>query len=419
MMLLLALAIPVLLLLEGFFSGSEMALVSCDRIKIRHQAGEGVKGAQVAQRLLERPDQLLATTLVGTNLCLVTNSAVAALLCLSLFGVGGEYYAAVLLTPLVLLFGEMIPKAYFRHHATRLAPLLAPPLHLCLRLFAPLSNIIRRVSTLFLSPLQIPVVGHDPYITREELKFLVQEGNHQADLETEERRMIHKIIHFGETTVQEAMIPLIEVVALPAEATVAEAVALVSEHHFSRIPVYEERIDQIVGIVHAFNLLSADPETPLRPLVRPAYYVPETKLVDDLLQEMQRGRVLMAIVVDEYGGVVGIVTVEDLLEEIVGEIEDEYDEEPPPLRRLADGSYIVDARMEVDRLNEELGIRLPEGEYETLGGFLLSLLQKIPDAGEETQYGGMHFLVTESDKRSILKVRIRRASPHGKPASRT
>lgn len=219
--------------------------------------------------------------------------------------------------------------------------------------------------------------------------------------------MIHKIIDFGETTVDEAMIPLIEVVALPAGATVAEAVASVSEHHFSRIPVYEERIDQIVGIVHAFDLLSADPQASLGSLMRPAYYVPETKLVDDLLQEMQRRQVQMAIVVDEYGGVVGIVTVEDLLEEIVGEIEDEYDEEPPPFRRLPDGSYMVDARMEVDLFNEELGLKLPEGEYETLGGFLLSLFQKIPDPGEEIRYRSIRFLVTESDKRSIVKVRVR------------
>lgn len=398
-----------LLVLEAFFSGSEMALISCDRIKIRHQAREGLKGAQVAERLLERPDRFLATTLVGTNLCVVTNSAAAALLFVLLLGQGREYYATLLLAPLVVLFGEMVPKAYFRHHADRLAPRLAPALHLCLRLFAPLSNIIRRASTLLLTLFGISSVEQDPYITREELKFLVQEGNRQADLETEERRMIYKIIDFRETTVHEAMIPLIEVEALPSGATVADAVAVVKEHHFARIPVYEERIDQIIGIVHAFDLLSEDPDAPLARLVRPAYYVPESKLVDDLLQEMQRRRVQMAIVVDEYGGVVGIATVEDLLEEIVGEIEDEYDEEPPPLRRLADGSYIVDARMEVARLNEELGIQLPEGEYVTLGGFLIHLLQKIPDTGEEAQYTGMRFLVTESDQRSIVKVRIRLA----------
>ncbi|MEE9172933.1 MAG: hemolysin family protein [candidate division NC10 bacterium] len=407
MIVVLFLIIPCLLLLEAFFSGAEMALVSCDRIKLRHQAGEGVKGAQAAERLLQRPDQFLAATLIGTNLCVVANSAVAALLCLLLLGEGRELYAALFLSPLVVLLGEMIPKAYFRHHADRLVPLLAPLLDLCLRLFAPLSRIIRGVSDFLLTPFDISSADRDPYITREELKFLVQEGNHQADLDIEERRMIHRIIDFGETTVHEAMIPLIRVVALMSGATVADAVTVVSEHHFSRIPIYEERIDQIIGIVHTFDLLSADPEAPLRPLVRPAFYVPETKLVDDLLQEMQRRRVQMAIVVDEYGGVVGIATVEDLLEEIVGEIEDEYDEEPPPLRRLADGSYIVDARMEVDRLNEELGIQLPEGEYETLGGFLTHLLQKIPDTGEEAQYGGMRFLITESDKRSIVKVRMR------------
>ena len=406
---LLVLLIPCLLFLEAFFSGSEMALISCDRIKIRHRAQEGLRGAQVVERLLEQPDRFLATTLVGTNLCVVTNSAAAALLCVLLLGEGREYYATLLLAPLVVLFGEMVPKAYFRYNADRLAPLLGPPLHACLRLFTPLSTVIRRASTLLLTPFGISPAERDPYITREELKFLVQEGNRHADLDTEERRMIHKIFHFGETTVQEAMIPLIEVVALAAEATVADAVATMNEHYFSRIPVYEERIDQIAGIVHAFDLLSADPNASLRSLIRPAYYVPETKLVDDLLQEMQRGRIHMAIVVDEYGGVVGIVTVEDLLEEIVGEIEDEYDEEPPPLKRLPDGSYMVDARIEVDRLREEIGIRLPEGEYETLGGFLISLLQKIPETGEEAEYAGRRFVVAEADKRSIVKVRIRTA----------
>jgi CBS domain containing-hemolysin-like protein len=366
-----------------------------------------VKGAQVAERLLQRPDRLLTTTLVGTNLCVVTSSTAATVLCLLLLGEGREYYAMVLLAPLVLLFGEMVPKAYFRQHADRLAPLLAPPLQLCLRLFGPLTTVVHRTSMLFLTPFRIAPSDRDHYIPREELKFLVREGRYQADLDRGERRMIHKIIDFGETTVREAMIPLIETVAVPASATVAEAVAVVSEHRFSRIPLFEERIDQIVGIVHAFDLLSADPGTPLAPLIRPAHYVPETKLVADLFQEMRRGRFHMAVVVDEYGGVVGIVTIKDLLEEIVGEIEDEYDEEPPPLKRLPDGSYLVDARLEVERLRDELGIQLPEGEYETLGGFLLHLFQKIPDTGEEVQYGRMRFVVAESDKRSIVKVRIR------------
>jgi CBS domain containing-hemolysin-like protein len=219
--------------------------------------------------------------------------------------------------------------------------------------------------------------------------------------------MIHKIFHLGDTAVKEAMIPLIEVVALPRDATVAEAIAVVGEHRFSRIPIYEERIDHITGIVHAFDLLYADPQMTLEALARPAYYVPEAKRVDDLLREMQRERFQMAIVVDEYGGVVGIATVEDLLEEIVGEIEDEYDEEPPPVRRLPDGSYVVDARVEVDRLHEELGLELPEGEYETVGGFLLHLLEKIPEAGEEVSDEGISFLIVEADERSILKVKIR------------
>lgn len=412
----LLLFVLLLLLLEGFFSGSEMAVVSCDRIKLRQRAAEGSSGAQQVHRLLERPERLLATTLVGTNFCVVTNAAIVTLLCLEFLGRGREGYATLILTPLVLLVGEMVPKAYFRQHADQLAPLLGPPLAFFHRLFSPLIGVVSLVPNGVLRLLRVPDAERDPYVTREELQYLVHEGGDPGPLETEERKMIYRIFRFGDTTVEKAMIPLIDVVALPREMQVRDAIALVSEHHISRIPVFEGRIDHIVGIIHAFDLLGVEMDTPIEPFLRPAHYVPETKPIDDLLKEMQQSRTQMAIVVDEYGGVVGIVTIEDLLEEVVGEIADEYDEEPPPIKRLNDGSYLVDARVEIERLTTELNLAVPEGEYETLGGFLLQLLQKIPESGEEVTFRGATFLVTEADKRSITKVKIR-LSDHQPPAS--
>jgi CBS domain containing-hemolysin-like protein len=188
-------------------------------------------------------------------------------------------------------------------------------------------------------------------------------------------------------------------------------VAIVEAYHFARIPLYEDRVDRLTGFLHTLDLLGAETSAPLRPLLRPAPYVPESRRLDDLLRDLQRARTQMAMVVDEYGGVVGIVTMEDLLEELVGEIEDEDGDAVPAIRRLPDGAWLVDARIEVERLNEETGLQVPKGEYETLAGYLLALLQKIPEPGEEITTEGIHFLVTEADRRSILKVKIRRASP--------
>lgn len=400
----------LLLLLQGFFSGSEMSLISVSPLKARHQAAKGWRPALLVEGFQKSPGQFLATTLVGTNLAVIANSALLTWVFSTTWGDRAGYLAALFLIPFSLVFGEAIPKVFFQQNAETWAFRVAFPLALCRWLLAPLTYTVTRIAQLLLPP-----TGRSPeslFISREGIRLLLQKDEEAAKLESEEKKMIHKIIDFGDTTVREAMIPLIEVVALPKEATVEGAIAIVAEHHFSRIPVYEGRIDNIIGIVHAFDLFfSREKGEDLASLIRPAFYVPEIKRADDLLRDFQREQAQMAIVVDEYGGVEGIVTVEDLLEEIVGEIEDEYDESAPPLWRLPDGSYLVDARVEVDRLNEELGLDIPKGEYETLGGFLLFLLQRIPRAGEEAHYGSLRFLITEADRKSILRVKVKPSVP--------
>jgi CBS domain containing-hemolysin-like protein len=274
--------------------------------------------------------------------------------------------------------------------------------------------VARRGAAALLTVLRIERSGRSPFLSREEIRVLLGQGS-RGRAGTGARRLIDRVFAFGERPVREAMIPLVDVVALPEDATVADAVACVEAHHFARIPLYEERIDRLTGFLHSLDLLGREASAPLRPLLRPAPYVPESRRLDDVLRDLQRARTQMAMVVDEYGGVVGIVTMEDLLEELVGEIEDEYDDAAPPLRRLPDGAWLVDARVEVERLNEETGLQVPKGEYETLGGYLLALLQKIPEPGEEITAEGIHFLVTEADRRSILKVKLRRVSPRRPP----
>ena len=220
--------------------------------------------------------------------------------------------------------------------------------------------------------------------------------------------MMKRIFEFGDTTVKEALVPLVDVIALEKGTEISEAIKKIQDCGFSRIPIYENRIDHLTGVIHAFDLLRATPQdTTIDPFIRKAYYVPETMELDDLLQNMQRHRTQIAIVVDEYGGSLGIVTLEDSLEEIVGEIEDEFDELSEDMyKKLPDGSYRLNARMEIDAINDTLHLNIPEGGYETLGGFLLSEFRRIPSVGETMEHNGWLFRIEEANDRSITWVRL-------------
>lgn len=407
--------LPALLLamgafLQAFFAGCELALAASPLPGLRRRAASGSRGARQAVAFLEAPERLLTATLVGNTVALVLSGTGAALLGSRLGGVPGAAAAVLLLGPVLTVGADLVPRTLCQYRAERVAPLLAPALTAATRALFPLTALARRGAAALLTVLRIERSGRSPFLSREEIRVLLGQGERGAAA-GRAHGLIDRVFAFGERTVREAMIPLVDVVALPEEATVADAVAMVEAYHFARIPLYEDRVDRLTGFLHTLDLLGAEASAPLRPLLRPAPYVPESRRLDDLLRDLQRARTQMAMVVDEYGGVVGIVTMEDLLEELVGEIEDEDDDAIPAIRRLPDGAWLVDARIEVERLNEETGLQVPKGEYETLAGYLLALLQKIPEPGEEITTEGIHFLVTEADRRSILKVKIRRASP--------
>ena len=407
--------LPALLLamgafLQAFFAGCELALAASPLPGLRRRAASGSRGARQAVAFLEAPERLLTATLVGNTAALVLSGTGAALLGSRLGGVPGAAAAVLLLGPVLTVGADLVPRTLCQYRAERVAPLLAPALTAATRVLFPLTALARRGAAALLTVLRIERSGRSPFLSREDIRVLLGQGERGAAA-GRARGLIDRVFAFGERTVREAMIPLVDVVALPEEATVADAVAIVEAYHFARIPLYEDRVDRLTGFLHTLDLLGAETSAPLRPLLRPAPYVPESRRLDDLLRDLQRARTQMAMVVDEYGGVVGIVTMEDLLEELVGEIEDEDDDAIPAIRRLPDGAWLVDARIEVERLNEETGLQVPKGEYETLAGYLLALLQKIPEPGEEITTEGIHFLVTEADRRSILKVKIRRASP--------
>jgi CBS domain containing-hemolysin-like protein len=313
----------------------------------------------------------------------------------------------VVLTPVMLVFGEVIPKAVAREWATALIQRLFRVMELVSALFTPVTW-----ATNAMVGQTLRLFGRQPtatrqFVSREELKLLLQMEPSEADVTQSEAEMIDKIFDLGEKKVREVMVPLVDVAALSQTATPDDAVRLIQERGFSRIPVYTDRIFNMVGVVTAMDLLRRGGMAPdLRSLMRPATYVPETKRIDDLLRELQKARVQLAIVVDEYGGAVGIVTLEDILEEIVGEIQDEHDRAPAVIDRLPDGSYRVAGRVSVGELNESLDWELPTGDYETVAGLVLATVHRIPFVGEEFQVGPYTFTVLEADERRILTIRI-------------
>lgn len=396
-----------LLLAEAFFALAEIALVSANPRRLKRRAAEGHRGAAFALRLLKTPERVVATCLLGANLAEISNTVLVTALLLAWLGPRGEVVAAVALPPLILLLAEITPKSIGRQHPNRLAQRVGLPLWVASWVLAPLTLVFAGASRLFLRLTGARRRAGLPFITREDLRLVVATGGPEVDLKRGERRIIHRILRFSQRRAREVMVPLVKVAAIPDTLTVAQALEEFRTSPFSRLPVYHRRIDNIIGVLHGFDLLGEPPsERPIRPLIRPASYVPEIKKIDGLLTEMQRRGIHLAVVVDEYGGAVGIVTLEDLLEEIVGEIADEFDQESSPLTRVAENRYLIDARMEISALNETLNLNLPLGDYETLAGFLIAQSGDLPRPGQVVEWGGLRFIIRRAEPRAVREVEL-------------
>ena len=400
------LVIVLLLLLEGFLSGSEIAMVAADRKKLSRFAHAGSRWDRLTFRILKEPSWFLSTTLVGSNLAEVANAALVTSILMGFYGSRGDLYAFLILTPLILIFGEILPKTLFQQKADPWVRKIVPAIWVVSLILYPfvwlMSKATQAVSRLLKQEGEVR-----PLVTREELQLLLREEGGRSDINPLEQDMIRRIFRFSTTRIKEAMIPLVDVVALEETCTVEEAIASVRQENYSRYPVYRDRVDNVVGILYSLDLLDAEGEgRTIRPFVRPISFFPETKPVDELLLEMQRNQEAMAAVVDEYGGTVGIVTVEDILEEVVGEIEDEYDVNQPFYRRTGPKKFWINARMEIDHLNEILKLGLPRGDYETLGGFVLERLGRVPLTGEVFRHKKMLFEILKSNEKSVLEVAV-------------
>lgn len=396
-----------LLLLEGFFAAAEIALVSANRRRLHHRAEEGHRDARLALKLLARPEYFLATTLLGAYMAAAVNTVLVTAFFLGLFGAAAEIPVILALPPLILIFGEIIPKSIGRQQATFLAERLAPALWVASWVVYPITWVFASLSRVVLLVAGVRKTGQLPFITREDLSLVVTKSGPEVDLAGKERLFIHRILQFSLRTVKEVMVPLIRVTAIPDTLSIAQAQEEFRNTRFSRLPVYHRRIDNLIGVLHSFDLLGEERrDHPIKPFVRPVKYVPELKKIDRLLAEMQRDGSHLAVVVDEYGGAVGIVAIEDLLEEIVGEITDEFDQEVIPFRKLGEGHYLISARTEIKTLNESLKLNLPPGDYETLAGFLIAQLGDLPRGGEMVHYRNLKFTVRSIEARTIKEVEL-------------
>ncbi len=402
------LVVACCILVEGFFSGSEIAVVSADRLGLRNLANGGNRGARLALKMLQDPGKFLSTTLVGTNLAVVTSTVTVTLYFLDVRPDYAELYALAILSPLLLFFGEVIPKSLFQQNADYLATRLVYPLIFFRWLFFPILVLLSGVSGLARKILRIE--GDKTPVTREELQTIIEtvDSHREGEITAGEAEMISKVLDADDREAEDAMLPLSEVCSVSVDESVYSVIQLIREKRHTRIPVYEGRVDNIVGIVQAFDLIDVDPaRQTIRSLMHPPRFIPESQPVLDLVKYLKEEDLRMVVVVNEYGGAEGVVTLEDALEEIVGEIDDEYDTDLFKIKPEGTGRYRVEARITVERLNKKLGLKLPEGEdYDTLAGLVLERLRRMPASGVRLLVDGVVIEVLEVSDRSIETVRI-------------
>ncbi|RPI54565.1 MAG: HlyC/CorC family transporter [Chloroflexi bacterium] len=416
-----------LITVNAILSMARVALINVRKQRLRQLVEDGVASARIAEKLAEDASRLLATTQLALVLTSSFASAVVAvtttppLAALVAPWLGAASYpAAFVLVVFVaalamLILAQLVPEALGLHHSERLALALARPLNLLATLAMPVVHLVVWISGAIARLFGAGTRSEMPFVTEEEIRTLVDAGEEEGVLEEEEKEMIYSIFDLGDTMTREVMVPRIDVVALEVTTPLLEALETIMQAGHSRIPVFYETIDNVEGVLYAKDLLpylrDGHTDVPLKDLLRQAYFVPETKKASELLPDLQQRRVHMAIVVDEYGGVAGLVTIEDLLEEIVGEIQDEYDTEEPFVEFVDENEYVFDARVDLDDLNRLMDVSLPTEDNDTLGGFIYTELGKVPTPGDQVAFGNMEFVVESVAGRRIRKVRVRRQLP--------
>jgi len=391
----------VCLLLSAFFSSSETAFIALQRFRIEHMVNTKVKGAGQVAKMIQRPERFLSTVLLGNNL--VNTAAAALATVLAIYFLGEEWgiiVATIGVTILLLIFCETTPKTIATQHAEKLSLLFVRPIEVMSWLFTPFVVVLSWIATRFSK-----LAGGTPIprslATEEEIRAMISVGHKEGTVEKDEAEMLHKVFDFGDRAVREVIVPRTEVISVEKGTKLADFLSLYAENPLSRFPVYQDSMDNVVGILSVKDVLMAQAkrtiteEDVIDDLIRPAYFTPETKRISELFAEMQDKNRRMAVVVDEFGGTAGIVSLSRLVEEIVGPVGDELAAVEKEYEAINEYTFQIDGGMRIEEANEEMGLKLPEGDYETVAGFVLHLLGRIPKTGEQLRYKGLKLVITK------------------------
>lgn len=402
------LALLLLLILSGFFSGSETALLSLDKLRVRFLQQRQRHNADKLASLLDNPDRLLGGILIGNNLVNIAASVIATGLFVSYFGEQGEWLTVLILTPILLIFSEVCPKTYSAQYPEKMSFLVLHPIRFVVWILAPVIFVVSSISRLMTSLIR-QKNAESFSVSEDEIRAMIEVGEESGSVAAEQRKMLHGIFDLTETRVRDIMIPRTEVTGVDISANFQEVLTVAREARHSRFPVFSEDLDTIIGVIHSKDILGyvgQSEQFSLKELCRSPYYVPESKRIGVLLQSFRKKREHLAIVVDEYGGMEGIVTLEDVVEEIVGEIHDEYDIAEVGFRELGPGHYLLDAVMPLREVNRRFELNLPEEHVTTLAGHLLQIMGKIPVEGDSCEEGNLMFRVRRMEDRRIEEIEM-------------
>ena len=414
--LLILLVMVPLLLLQGFFSGSEIALVNADKFRMKHLASRGHRGAQLFISMFQRPEVILGTTLVGTNISVVALTTLGTLLMMRLFGEFGDLLAFLVFTPLFLVFGEVVPKSVYQQKADTLAPIVIFPLRFFSLAFYPLVFVFSRVARLAARLVGVKPSHGSLFITREQVRMILEDAEQMASVDVFDRDRLIRAVRFAETTVAEVMIPIAEVTMLSHRQSTAEAISIARQHGFFRLPVYEDEPGNILGVVVLGIWELMDPQLKSKPLDQlrtPVWYVVANQPVDEILNELQQRQDHMAIVVDEFGSAMGMITLEDIIERVIGEVinigysfEAYVPRSKGRIERLGGQRYRIDGKVMVSDVINATGILLADTSMHTIGGTVMERLRHLPKQGEAVVIGDYRFTVDEVTDRGIERITV-------------
>ncbi len=390
---------------------SETALMSITKIDVRYMVSQNIKGAKLVEKLLEDPQKLLGSILVGNNLVNIGASALSTVLATDIFNDAGPGIATGVMTILVLIFGEITPKSTASKHAQKVALFVSPVIAVVVAVLSPIVGVLMAISNFIIRLLGGKPESSRAFITEDQLKTIVTVSHEEGVLEDEEKEMIYNVFEFGDSYAKDIMVPRTDMVAIDIEATYDDILSLYKEYQFSRMPVFSETHDNIIGMVYIKDLLLNNFDTAtfkVSSILRDAYFVHEFKRIDELLKELRTKKAGIAFVVDEYGGTSGLLTLEDLIEEIVGEIEDEYDTHNDDFMQISESEFLIDGTYRISDFNDKLGLDIKSNEFDSLGGYVIGLLDRFPNVGEVVEDYTLTFIVEETynNRINLLKVII-------------